>query len=195
MQRIQGDHATEDNRFTEGNPASGVPATVVTEDWLNNVQEEIIAVIAAAEIDLDGEDQTQLLQALAIMIANGLDIFSTTHEWAKVQSYAQTDLAITDGAVTWDLRYPNAVLILTMDVTSFAMTNPVPGSTPQLTIIQDATGEWACAMPAAIKWAGKALPELSSDAGAEDILAFPIRIDGDTAIIRGYTATEFGEVS
>jgi hypothetical protein len=72
MQRIQGDYATEDNRFTDGNPAGGVPATVVTDEWLNGVQEEIMAVIEAAGLTADGADLTQLRQAIAAMIAAGI---------------------------------------------------------------------------------------------------------------------------
>ncbi len=191
MNRIEHATATPEGLFTDGNPAEGVPATVVPAKFLNDVQEEIIAVIAEAEIDLDGEDQTQLLQALAILIANGLDIFGASHEWAKVQSYAQTDLAITDGAVTWDLRYPNALLVLTQDVTSFMMTNPINGTTPMLTILQDSTGTRTCAMPSGIRWAGKALPELTMEPYADDLLAFPIRSSG---VIRGYAALNFGTV-
>jgi hypothetical protein len=72
MQRTQNEYATEDNRFTEGNPAAGVPATVVTDDWLNGVQEEIMAVIETAGLEADGEDLTQLYQAIANMIAEGI---------------------------------------------------------------------------------------------------------------------------
>jgi len=50
MHRIDGPGATVDNKFTDGDPVGGVPATVVTDDWLNDVQENIMAVLAAAGI-------------------------------------------------------------------------------------------------------------------------------------------------
>jgi hypothetical protein len=69
MKRIDHSTATEADQFTEGNPSSGVPPTVVTADWLNGIQEEIVAVIEEAGITLDGADQTQLLQAINAMLA------------------------------------------------------------------------------------------------------------------------------
>lgn len=50
--------------FTEGNPATGTPATQVTADWLNAVQEELVSVIAAAGIALDKTNRAQLLAAI-----------------------------------------------------------------------------------------------------------------------------------
>lgn len=53
MHRIDGPGATSPgNQFTEGDPVSAVPATVVTADWLNAVQEEISGVIEGASIAL-----------------------------------------------------------------------------------------------------------------------------------------------
>lgn len=69
MRRIAGPGATQDNRFTEGNAASGLQPTMVTADWCNDVQEEIVSVIAGAGIALDGAKQTQLRQAITAMIA------------------------------------------------------------------------------------------------------------------------------
>lgn len=50
MHRIDGPGATVDNKFTEGDPVGGVQATVVTDVWLNDVQENIMAVLAAAGV-------------------------------------------------------------------------------------------------------------------------------------------------
>ena len=51
--------------FTGGDPATALPATVVTADWANEVQEEIVAVIAAAGLALTKGDTTQLYKAIA----------------------------------------------------------------------------------------------------------------------------------
>jgi hypothetical protein len=68
MHRI--DHPTADKtdpakpRFTEGNPLSGTPATQVTDDWLNSIQEEICAVLAAAGIAPVKANNAQLTAAI-----------------------------------------------------------------------------------------------------------------------------------
>lgn len=59
------------NQFTDGNPTSGIPATVLEQTWLNNVQEEIAYVIEQAGITLNGAVTTQLRTAIAAMITAG----------------------------------------------------------------------------------------------------------------------------
>jgi len=48
MHRIDGPGATVDNKFTDGDPLGGVEATEVTASWLNDIQENLMAVLAAA---------------------------------------------------------------------------------------------------------------------------------------------------
>ena len=69
MHRIDGPGAAPGGLFTEGNPTSGVPATVVTDDFLNDVQENICYVIEQASIALTKGDQTQLRAAIVAMIS------------------------------------------------------------------------------------------------------------------------------
>ena len=45
MHKIDSDGATVDNLFTEGNPATSVPATIVSAAILNAFQEEIVKVV------------------------------------------------------------------------------------------------------------------------------------------------------
>ena len=72
MFRIDSDGATVGNLFTEGNPALNIPATVVSADWLNDtVQEELVGVVLDAGLVLNKLDNTQLLQALDVLIAAG----------------------------------------------------------------------------------------------------------------------------
>lgn len=70
MHRIDSSTATPDGRFTEGNPTIPVPATTVTADWLNAMQEEAIAVLAAAGIAPDKANNAQLLAAILKLIAD-----------------------------------------------------------------------------------------------------------------------------
>jgi hypothetical protein len=64
MHRIDAAGFAAGNLFTDGNPSTGTPATVVDAAWLNDVQENIVGLIAAAGIALSKGDYTQLLTAL-----------------------------------------------------------------------------------------------------------------------------------
>ena len=50
--------------FTNGNPALGIPATVVDQDWLNRIQEEILSVLTAAGVTPVKSNYSQLLAAI-----------------------------------------------------------------------------------------------------------------------------------
>jgi len=77
MRRVSASgHAS--NFFTEGNPGTGTPATVVSASWMNIAQEEISYVIETAGLTLDqandydgGNDTTQLYQAILELINTG----------------------------------------------------------------------------------------------------------------------------
>ena len=95
MHRI--DHATAapGNQFTEGNPATATPATKVTDDWLNDVQENVCAVIEAAGIALVKGTTTQLRDAIQSMI--------TGAQKAVVINGVTFEASVTDGKVVrWD---------------------------------------------------------------------------------------------
>jgi hypothetical protein len=64
MHRIDGPGATVDNKFTDGDPVGGVPATLVTDDWLNDMQEELMSLLTAAAITPVKGTQNQVLSAL-----------------------------------------------------------------------------------------------------------------------------------
>lgn len=50
--------------FSDGNPATQKPATTLSQDWANAVQEEIAGVIEGAGLDLDKTKNNQLNQAI-----------------------------------------------------------------------------------------------------------------------------------
>lgn len=50
--------------FSNGNPATGELATMMTAEWCNGVQEELLAVIQDAQLTPSDSDLSQLLQAL-----------------------------------------------------------------------------------------------------------------------------------
>lgn len=57
--------------FTGGNPATGEPATVVSADWLNGLQEEQMAILSAAGITPDITNNGQVLAALKVLFSPG----------------------------------------------------------------------------------------------------------------------------
>lgn len=69
MHRIDGPGATPGNLFTDGDPQAGVPATFVTDDWANAVQEELCNVVLASGLELAKPDNTQLNAAINARIA------------------------------------------------------------------------------------------------------------------------------
>lgn len=59
------------NMFVAEDSAISRPPTEITDDWLNGVQEELIAVITGADLIPAAGDNTQLRQAIAKMIQSG----------------------------------------------------------------------------------------------------------------------------
>jgi len=84
MHRIDSPSATVDKKFTNGSPAGGVPATVVTAEWLNDLQENVAKAIEAAGIPLVKGDFNQL--------ANTLRAFG---------GYRNSQVYLTAGVSTW----------------------------------------------------------------------------------------------
>jgi hypothetical protein len=103
------------------------------------------------------------------------NLLNSVHVYSRSQRYAQTELEITNGSVTWNCEAnPSATLLLTADVTTFTVTNAQPGGAYDLTVVQ--TGSWTLAMPVALRWQGGAGYEPSSGAGSIDrIYLAPVR--------------------
>lgn len=73
MHKIDGAGATGTNEFTEGDPVAAELPTQVTAKWLNTMQREVVAVVEAAGLTLDDEDDGQLLAAINILIDNAVN--------------------------------------------------------------------------------------------------------------------------
>ena len=54
----------DNNTFVDRDPINGIPGTVVDDDWLNSVQEEIVKVVEGAGIALDKAKKDQMLGAI-----------------------------------------------------------------------------------------------------------------------------------
>lgn len=61
MKRIN----TPDGKFHEAVPGKDIPATRITDEWLNSVQEEILSVLDAVDMVPDANDNTQLSKAIS----------------------------------------------------------------------------------------------------------------------------------
>lgn len=64
MHRIDGPGATVNHLFTDGDPVSGTQATIVTDDWLNDLQENVISVLIAAGVTPVKGRSSDLLDSL-----------------------------------------------------------------------------------------------------------------------------------
>jgi hypothetical protein len=85
--------------FTNGNPATGLPATVVDADFLNMSMMEIINVVTAAGLTPSKTTYNQLLAAIRILIQSGSTNYGT--DGGTVNAYAATFpapiLTVSDG--------------------------------------------------------------------------------------------------
>lgn len=68
MKRTDALDAAPGGLFTDGDPAVPIPATVLDASWLNMTQEEICNVVLLAGLLLDELDDTQLYQAIVLLI-------------------------------------------------------------------------------------------------------------------------------
>lgn len=74
MQKIASNGATITNEFTEGNATLSIPATVVSADWLNAVQKELVTVVEGLGLTLKTpgtETGDQVLAAVKKLIQQG----------------------------------------------------------------------------------------------------------------------------
>lgn len=82
MHRIDGE-GHDGNMFTGGDPLIPTPATVITTDWLNAIQEEVVAPILAAGIALVKGTNNQLLAALYALFGR----LGVNNTWSGNQSF------------------------------------------------------------------------------------------------------------
>lgn len=72
MDRITNpDQVEDDRRWTEGDHGGGHPATPVSAKYMNDLQEEICAVIEGFGVELDPNRQDQLFQVISTAVQNG----------------------------------------------------------------------------------------------------------------------------
>lgn len=107
--------------YTKGNPGLGIPATVVDDDALNAMQEEICGVIEGAGIVLDKTKRNQLLAALQGKLArNRLTANTTFFVNIGTGNNANSGLAI--GTPWQTLQFAWDTLVSSYDLNGFVAT-------------------------------------------------------------------------
>lgn len=83
--------ANASGEWTEGNPAAGLPATLLKADWLTTIQRELINVVLGAGVVLNKDDDSQVFKAI-----QALQVAAST--WAKLTGKPTTisGFGITD---------------------------------------------------------------------------------------------------
>lgn len=149
---------------------------------------EQAVVIAQAVAEAGAGIQMNDIEGLPAALAERGQL-GVSNIWQAAQRYPDGVLTSDAGVVNWDMQAnPEPTLLLTEDVTSIVITNPGNG---ELTLQQDATGGWSVAWPAAIRWPGGTAPELTLNAGAEDVITFSER----NGVLRGMAVADFKAVA
>lgn len=81
--------------FNPGNPSGGVPATYLSPEWCDNVQQELVNVIEGVGIAINPASKTQLQQAIQAMIAG-----TTGNDYKASARYTTTGNIVLSGLGT-----------------------------------------------------------------------------------------------
>lgn len=117
--------------FTNGNPATSTPSTVVDADFLNMVQEELMAIVVAASITPSKTTRNQVLTAINALIAGATGagaIQAQAGNYAAAGGTANAITATFTPAVAAHVTgMPLRVKIATTNTTPAVTLNPGPG--------------------------------------------------------------------
>ncbi|KPA90596.1 hypothetical protein PF66_02657 [Pseudomonas asplenii] len=93
MQRI-GDSTTTANgakEFTQGQPGSGIDSTVITPEWLNAIQRELVNLVLGAGLTITPGDDSQVLKAVQALQALANTWAKLTGKPSTIAGYGITD--------------------------------------------------------------------------------------------------------
>lgn len=93
--------ASTQGYFTNGNPAAGVPATILDADWLNMVQQELVNVVQAAGETPSKTTYNQVLLAIKRLVQNQIVLTDTgaANAYAVANTPALTNTTWANGVV------------------------------------------------------------------------------------------------
>lgn len=100
MFKIDSEGATVDNLFTEGDPQQGIPATVVSDDWLNAVQQELVTVVESVGIDLVKGEIDQVFKGILELFLRGGRVAPIVQDLANNSTNQDVAGVEIDGAIT-----------------------------------------------------------------------------------------------
>ncbi|HBM3103565.1 TPA: tail fiber protein, partial [Klebsiella oxytoca] len=120
MQSLMPPVDAPNNEFSDGNPSLGTLGTIVRALFLNNVQDairsvqrELLSILAAANINPDGDSNNQVLQAInKIMVDSNMSVpYGIPLPWPT--STPPTGYLICNGASFSAATYPNLAAVYT----------------------------------------------------------------------------------
>lgn len=132
MDRINHSTATPDRKFTAGSAAGAIPATIMTAEWPNMVQEELVNLVLAAGLVLDPTDDTQLAQAvLALIAAQAITVAPASETVAGIVELATSEEALLLEATARAMTPATLGVVLTAALAHVARTDVVNAWTRQ----------------------------------------------------------------
>lgn len=122
MQKISDSTSTAnaDGEFTEGNPQAGADATLIKAAWLNTIQRELVAVVLAAGVTLNKDDDSQLSKAVKALAGSAADYKKLLN---KPTTLAEAGIKDTYRAVDIDSKLDGKVNGDWVDTIGFASDN------------------------------------------------------------------------
>ena len=101
MQKIGAstDTADSNGEYTEGSAAQGIYPTLLSAEWLNTIQRELVAVVEKSGFTLDSDKDDQVFTAIMTMIRNGASSFAIDGGTANsyIVNYTPTLTALANG--------------------------------------------------------------------------------------------------
>lgn len=98
--------------FTDGNPATATPATILDGDWFNAIQAELINVLAAAGITPTKGTNNQLLSAVNALFAASITTGSNANGWwrklpnGSIEQWGAGTTTSGSSAITFPIPFP-----------------------------------------------------------------------------------------
>lgn len=138
MDRING-AGHSNHLFVAENAGANVPPTEITAEWLNAVQEEIVAVIASAGIALNPLANNQMASAIAALIATAMGSIGAATETASGKVELATNAETITGTDTVRATHPAGVKAA-IQAAIAALVNAAPAALDTLNELATALG-------------------------------------------------------
>ncbi|CAI8693459.1 hypothetical protein [Burkholderia sp. IT-111MI5] len=121
--------------FTEGNPATGTPATKVRASWLNMLQEEFCSILTAAGMTRSKTSYNQVLTAITSLVRSGYQgatrvrLTANTNFYVNASTGSDSNNGLTSGTAWATLQKAWSVIQQNYDLAGFVATvNVAAGS-------------------------------------------------------------------